>query len=226
MSSYYDVCKYFKLENTTFRSPITAADNAFSIASILNIVEVTCIAWFTFEFLIRMLTAPILSKFLRDFLNIIDLLCILPFYFGLFLSEYAFFMKIKYILQMLRVLRLLKLSRYSDGIKAFAYALKISSKALFYLLVLLLINVFLFSSFVYFVEQENPDTAYKSILAAFWWAIITSTTVGYGVSSYKPKIISKIYFSRIVFKQRLSKQLKMLEIFFRARLTIDCILKM
>jgi hypothetical protein len=83
----------------------------------LDRIETTCISWFTLEFLIRLVTAPNIFKFMRDFLNIIDILCILPFYFGLFLNKYQFFIKIKYILQMLRMMRLLKLGRYSTGIK-------------------------------------------------------------------------------------------------------------
>ncbi len=124
--------------------------------------------WFTLEFIARFVSSPKPLKFMTDFLNIIDILCILPFYLGLFLNENFVFAKIKHLLQMLRVLRLLKLGRYSDGMKSFAYALKISSKALFYLLILLSLNVLLFSSFVYYAEQENPDTNFTSILAACW----------------------------------------------------------
>ncbi len=69
---------------------------------------------------------------------------------------------------MLRALRLLKLGRYSTGMKSFAYALRISSKALFYLLALLSLNVLLFSSFVFYAEQDTPDTRFTSILAACW----------------------------------------------------------
>jgi len=138
------------------------------IAEYLDMIEIMCISWFTFEFLIRFLTAPSIFKFLRDFLNIIDILCILPFYFGLFLNKYQFFIKLKYLLQMLRMLRLLKLGRYSVGIKSFAYTFKASSRTLIYLLILLMFNVLLFSSFVYFAEQENPKTSFTSILAACW----------------------------------------------------------
>ena len=137
-------------------------------AEVLNWIEGICIVWFTLEFISRFLSSPKPLKFMADFLNIIDILCILPFYLGLFLNENYLFSKIKHLLQMLRVLRLLKLGRYSDGIKSFAYALKISSKALFYLVVLLSLNVLLFSSFVYYAEQDNPDSNFTSILAACW----------------------------------------------------------
>jgi len=154
-----------KINNLTIGVPKKSKN---MVTEYLDIIEIICISWFTLEFLIRLITAPDIFKFVRDFLNIIDILCILPFYFGLFLNKYQFFIKTKYILQMLRMMRLLKLGRYSTGIKSFAFALKTSSNALFYLLVLLMFNVLLFSSFIYFVENEIPNTRFKSILASCW----------------------------------------------------------
>ena len=135
----------------------------------LNIIEGVSIVWFTFEFIVRFLTTTSFRKFLFKSSSIIDLLCIFPFYLGIFVGKNAFFLKIKYELQMLRVLRLLKLGRYSERLKSFTYALKCSSKAIIYLIVLCCFNVLLFSSFVYYAEQVDPDTAFTSILAACWW---------------------------------------------------------
>ena len=131
-------------------------------------LEIVCIIWFTFEYLIRFVTSLNTYKFMIEFLSIVDLACILPFYFGILFGGNILYLKIKYELQMLRVLRLLKLGRYSVGIKSFAYALKSSSKALLYLVVLICFNVLLFSSFVYYAEQSDPETAFTSILAACW----------------------------------------------------------
>jgi len=46
----------------------------------VTVLENFCIIWFTTEFLVRLLVAPQISRFLQNPLNIIDLISILPFY--------------------------------------------------------------------------------------------------------------------------------------------------
>jgi hypothetical protein len=100
----------------------TNTDNPFFI------IEAVCIAWFTFEYIVRLLSSPIKTKFLIGALNIIDLIAILPFFisFALQANSNVSSLAILRALRLVRVFRIFKLSRYSKGLRILGLTMKAS----------------------------------------------------------------------------------------------------
>jgi len=151
-------------------------------------IEAVCITWFTIEYLLRFAGAPKKCDFVKGVMNVIDVLSILPYFISMFLVESnadagGSFDNVRRIVQVFRIgriLRVFKLARHSTGLQSFAYTLKNSYKELGLLVMFVAMGVLIFSSLCYFAEREDNPEMFSSIPAAFWWALITMTTVGYG----------------------------------------------
>ncbi|XP_074476719.1 potassium voltage-gated channel subfamily A member 7-like isoform X1 [Sebastes fasciatus] len=151
------------------------------------LVETICICWFSFELLMRFACSPNKMLFFKDVMNIIDFSAILPYFVTLGTemakdndATPATSLAIIRVIRLVRVFRIFKLSRHSKGLQILGQTLKASMRELGLLIFFLFIGVILFSSAIYFAESDHTNTDFISIPHAFWWAVVTMTTVGYG----------------------------------------------
>ncbi|XP_055357691.1 potassium voltage-gated channel subfamily A member 7-like [Paramacrobiotus metropolitanus] len=155
------------------------------------IIATVCIAWFTIEFILRVISCPSKKNFLKSPINIIDLIAIVPYYIditvtvvclsrGISSHSKASIMGILRVLRVIRIFRIVRLSRYSNGLRILGETFIVSLRELGLLMLFLGIGVVLFSSSMFYAEIGMKDTQFNSIPESFWWAIVTMTTVGYG----------------------------------------------
>ena len=140
-------------------------------------LETACIIWFTFEYIMRLVSSPRKRVFIFSVLNIIDIVAILPYYITLPMQNtQASSLGVLRVIRLVRVFRIFKLSRHSRGLQILGHTLRASLRELGLLIFFLLIGVILFSSAVYYAEGGETGTHFRSIPDAFWWAVVTMTT--------------------------------------------------
>ncbi len=163
------------------------------------VVETLCIIWFSFELIVRFFACPSKPAFFKNMMNTIDVVSIIPYFITLGTEmaedpddgkeakgggggggEQATSLAILRVIRLVRVFRIFKLSRHSKGLQILGQTLKASMRELGLLIFFLFIGVILFSSAVFFAEAEEKDSFFTSIPEAFWWAVVSMTTVGYG----------------------------------------------
>ena len=162
------------------------SDEAPNFLDPFFIIETTCTAWFTVEVIVRFVASPDKVRFWKDFKNIVDVTAIVPYYVTLFnvLStmscEGAKSSASLAFLRVIRLIRVFKLTKHSVGLQVLILTFKASIEGLGLFLVALVVCLLVYSSAIYYAELGIKDSQIASIPDAFWWAIITMTTVGYG----------------------------------------------
>lgn len=150
------------------------------------VVETVCVTWFTGEFILRLVSCPSKRSFCKGVMNIFDVMAIFPYFIILVLQttegncESAKKSGSFIFIRVLRVFRIFKLSKHSQGLRILGMTIKTSMRELGMFFFFLLVAMVIFSSAVYYAEAGQENSQLTSIPGAFWWAIVTMTTVGYG----------------------------------------------
>ncbi|KJE97297.1 shaker cognate l-PA [Capsaspora owczarzaki ATCC 30864] len=166
-------------------------------------LETIIIVGFCFDYIGRLVTAPRTLLFVVQPMNIIDLLAILPYFVDIILTatvgeSQVGAATIIRILRLFRVMRLFKMSSKLEQLRLVIIAISRSREGILLLLLLVVMSQVVFGSCMYYAETSvctvddvskqwtcsfngnQYETPYQNIPAAFWWCIVTITTVGYG----------------------------------------------
>jgi len=142
---------------------------------LLRRLEVASVAFFTVEYLLRVLVADSRLRFIVSFYGIVDLLAILPFYIALGVD-----LRSLRALRLLRLARVLKLARYSEAMRRFRDAAVVAREELIAFLGSAIVLIYLSAVGIYYFEHEAQPERFASVFDSLWWAVVTLTTVGYG----------------------------------------------
>lgn len=113
-------------------------------------------------------------------MSVIDVVAIMPYYIGLFMQDNDDVSGAFVTLRVFRVFRIFKFSRHSQGLRILGYTLKSCASELGFLVFSLAMAIIIFATVMFYAEKNVDGTNFTSIPAAFWYTIVTMTTLGYG----------------------------------------------
>ena len=171
-----------KIFSNSARDKVLTMQNADSNTRWFLYAEHFTNAFFTVELILRLICCPSLPGYFRSYLNLLDIIVLVAS-----LGRYIVLLAdmtgsttnadpLLY-LQMLRVLRLLRIIQNVPAFKILCYSIRLGRKDLMTMVLFLFMGMLLFSNFLYFVESNEE---FQSIPDAWWFSIVTMTTVGFG----------------------------------------------
>ena len=154
---------------------------------ILVVLDLVTLAFFTIDFILRLLSCPSIFSYFKSVINILDTAALVGSYLHLVLLEVHGeeryqdeLIDVLALMQMLRAVRLLRIVRNITAARVLVYTFRQNVKDLSILLLFLIVGICIFSSLMYTIENKNAEQAFDNVPIGWYWALITMTTVGYG----------------------------------------------
>lgn len=154
-------------------------------------VEIITILFFTFEYLIRLVSTPNIKMFLKSGLNFVDMVAVVPYFMQILFEAFsdaddmnaqedlktmARVSKISHVLKivkLLRIFRILKLARHSTGMRAFGFTLRQCHQQACCIFLFIAMGIFTFSALLHSAERDTVGSPISSIPDAWWWAAVS-----------------------------------------------------
>lgn len=142
-----------------------------SLRHALDLIDNGILAIFVVEYLLRLWCAEQKLKYFFSLYAAIDLVAILPFFLG------ASDIKFIRIFRWFRILRLIRLLSKKSWLGRFVNEDRlILARILFTLFAI----IFVYSGLIYQIEHTNNPKGFHTFLDAFYFSVVTMTTVGFG----------------------------------------------
>ncbi len=142
------------------------------IRLVFKTIDTTIVIIFAVEYLVRLWSAENQFKYIFSFYGFLDLMAIIPFFMGA--------VDISFI-RLLRWFRILRLIRFIDNKSVFFGKIPSEDGVIFVRILLTLFTIiFVFTGLIYQVEHPANPKVFRTFLDAFYFSIVTMTTVGFG----------------------------------------------
>ncbi|RNA32397.1 potassium voltage-gated channel Shaw-like isoform X1 [Brachionus plicatilis] len=154
-------------------------------------LEYISVSWFIIDMTVRFIVCPNKVEFVHNIDNLCDFIAtswaLIDFFLQIFIKSFLL-----QSFQVIRVARLLRLLSYHAGTKVIVTSLKSSAPVLQLLVFFMIVSSTLYGALIFYAERlttDDPDNnIFISIPEAFWYAIVSLTTIGYGDFSPKTSV--------------------------------------
>ena len=173
--------------NLFFSILYTFAEVRENYGRLIEIIEGVTVAFFTVDYILRVLTAGelydelkeshALRKYVFSFTGIVDLLSFLPYYLPFFIpaGTVAFRM-----VRIVRIFRLFRINAYYDSLNVITEVIDGKKQQLISSVFIIVVLMIASSLCMYSLENEAQPEVFTDAFSGIWWAASTLLTVGYG----------------------------------------------